>query len=79
MGGIVSGYAPADAKIAAEAIQDVIEYIEVTQLRGGAEGKDWRDYPKWKALQARAGKALLKVHKPEADPIPTFDPLDLDP
>ena len=32
----------------------------------------------WKALQARAGKALLKVHKPEAEAIPEFDSLDLD-
>lgn len=30
------------------------------------------------ALQARAGKALLKVHQPESAPIPGFDPLDLD-
>ena len=32
----------------------------------------------WKALQARAGKVLLKVYKPGAAPIPEFDPLDLD-
>lgn len=72
------GYNPKDAKIAAQALEDVIEYIEVTQLRGGAKGKDYREYPKWKALQARAGKVLLEVHQPEAEPIPTFDSLDFD-
>ena len=68
----------ADGKIAAKSLQDVIEYIEVTQLRGGVAGKDFRYYPAWKALQARAGKVLLKVHKPEEAPIDGFDPLELD-
>ncbi|MBT8038215.1 MAG: HEAT repeat domain-containing protein [Verrucomicrobiae bacterium] len=68
----------ADGKIAAKSLQDVIEYIEVTQLRGGVSGKDYRDYPKWKGLQARAGKVLLKVHQPEAAPIEGFDPMELD-
>ena len=36
------------------------------------------NYLGWKALQARAGKVLLKVHKPDTAPIPTFDPLELD-
>ncbi len=71
---------PADAKIAAKALQDVIEYIEVTRLRGGVQAHMDKDenYPMWKALQARAGKALLKVHKPETAPIQGFDPLDLE-
>ena len=56
----------------------MIEYIEVTQLRGGVEGKDFREYPRWKALQARAGKLLLKFYQPEAARIPEFDPLDLE-
>jgi HEAT repeat protein len=68
----------ADGKIAAKSLQDVIEYIEVTQLRGGVAGKDFRDYPVWKLLQSRAGKVLLKVHKPELAPIDGFDALDLD-
>lgn len=70
----------ADAAIATKALQDVIEYIEVTRLRGGMEKHMDKDdkYVEWKALQARAGKALLKVHKPGADPIPGFDPLELD-
>lgn len=71
-------YSSEDSKVAAEAIRNVIEYIEVTYLRGGPEGKDFRVYPKWKAMQARAGKALLKVHKPEKEAIPTFDPLEFE-
>ena len=71
---------PADAKIAAKSLQDVIEYIEVTRLRGGVAAHMDKDdkYTVWKALQARAGKVLLKVHKPEEAPIPGFDPLELD-
>jgi hypothetical protein len=71
---------PSDAKIAAKALQDVIEYIEVTRLRGGIKAHMNKDdnYPGWKALQARAGKVLLKVHKPGEAPIPGFDTLDLD-
>ena len=70
-----------DSKIAAKAIRDVIEYMEVTHLRGGptAHMKVQDNYYGWKALQARAGKVLLKIHKPEEAPIPEFDPLDLDP
>ena len=72
---------PADAKIAAKSLQDVIEYIEVTRLRGGVSAHMNKEdnYTVWKTLQARAGKALLKVHQPETAPIPGFDPLDLDP
>ena len=40
-------------------------------------GKDDK-YTEWKALQARAGKSLLKFHNPETAPIPTFDSLDID-
>lgn len=71
---------PADAKIAAETLRHLIEYIEVSHLRGGIKahmGKDDK-YTEWKSLQARAGKSLLKFHKPETAPIPTFDGLDLD-
>jgi hypothetical protein len=71
---------PADAKIAAKALQDVIEYIEITRLRGGIKAHMSKDdrYTEWKLLQARAGKVLLKFHKPDAAPIPGFDPLDLE-
>ena len=70
---------PADGKIAAKALQDVIEYIEVTRLRGGIKAHMDKDdnYTGWKALQARAGKVLLKVHQPESAPIPGFDPHEL--
>jgi hypothetical protein len=70
-----------DSKIAAKAIRDVIEYIEVSHLRGGptAHMRKEDKYYEWKALQARAGKVLLKIHQPEKAPIPEFDPLDLDP
>ena len=71
-------YSTEDSKVAADALRNVIEYIEVTYLRGGPAGKDFRVYPIWKAMQARAGKALLKVHKPEAAPIPSFDPLEFE-
>ena len=55
--------------------------MEVTHLRGGptAHMKKEDKYYVWRALQARAGKVLLKIHKPEEAPIPEFDPLDLDP
>jgi hypothetical protein len=58
----------------------VIEYIEVTRLRGGPQAHMDREdnYVGWKALQARAGKTLLKIHKPGAAPIPGFDSLELD-
>ena len=74
--GMTRTLSPADAKIAAKALQDVIEYIEVTHLRGGAAAhmKKEDNYAEWKALQARAGKALLKVHQPENAPIPDLRP-----
>jgi HEAT repeat protein len=71
---------PDDRKIAVEAVRSAIEYIEVTRLRGGPEARMGKDdnYAQWRALQARAGKALLQIHKPESAPIPTLDPLLLD-
>lgn len=69
---------PADAAIVAQALRDVMEYLEVTVLRGGPDGKDFREYPVAKALQARAGQALVKVHKPEAAPIQGFQGIDID-
>ncbi len=70
-----------DKQIAVKALRDLIEYIEVAHLRGGPEAhmRKIDDYPGWKARQARAGKAMLKFHQPEKDPIPGFDPLLLDP
>ena len=71
---------PTDSKIAAQTLKDVIEYMEVTYLRGGVKAHMDKDdkYTEWKALQARAGSVLLKIHKPETAPIPSFDGLDLD-
>jgi len=72
-----------DSQIASEVLADVIEYIEVTHLRGGMTEQvvDWREsmgYMEWKGLQARAGQALLKFHKPKDSAIPEFDDIDLD-
>ena len=69
---------PSDSAVVAQALRDVMEYLEVTVLRGGPDGKDFREYPVAKALQARAGQALVKVHKPEAAPIQGFQGLDID-
>jgi hypothetical protein len=71
---------PKDADIAAKAIRDVMEYMEVTHLRGGptAHMRKEDKYVEWQALQARAGKALLKVKQPGRAPIPGFNDLDLD-
>ncbi len=78
--GLGDDLTPADRAVAVEAVRNVIEFIEVTRLRGGAEANMDKDdnYAEWKALQARAGKALLEIHQPETAPIPTFDPLLLD-
>jgi len=69
-----------EAQIAADALAQVIEYIEVTRLRGGMAAHMDKDdrYLEWKEIQARAGKALVKVHKPQKAPIPTFDDMQLD-
>jgi tetratricopeptide (TPR) repeat protein len=72
-----------DSQLASEVLAEVIEYIEVTHLRGGMTEQvdDWRKamgYTEWKGLQARAGQALLKFHKPKESAIPTFDDIDLD-
>jgi hypothetical protein len=71
---------PSDSEVAVKAVRDVIEYIEVTHLRGGVQAHMDKEsnYVAWKDIQARAGKALLKLHQPEKAPIPDFDPLDLD-
>ena len=60
-----------------------MEKLGGTRLRGGMRGqreawREWRAYMEWKGLQARAGQALLKVHKPKEAASPTFDDIDLD-
>jgi HEAT repeat protein len=67
-----------ESKRTGDVLSQVIEYIEVTHLRGGPAGKHPKIYPIWKDYQARAGKALLKLHKPKAAAIPAFDDSDLD-
>ncbi|MFZ9935499.1 MAG: DUF6288 domain-containing protein [Luteolibacter sp.] len=70
-----------DNQIAVKALRDVMEYMEVVHLRGGPTAHMDKDdnYVGWKALQARAGKAMLKIHQPDKAPIPTIDPLLFDP
>jgi hypothetical protein len=69
-----------ERKLAAEALAGVIEYIEVRYLRGGPSAHMSKEdnYGEWKTLQAQAGKAMLKVHKPKAAAIPSFDNRELD-
>jgi hypothetical protein len=80
----LSGASAADRKLATAALIDTIEFIEVTQLRGGAlerlkkDPSGYKAYPMWKALSAQAGKNLLKLDKPEDTPLPEFGDLDLD-
>jgi len=80
----LSGASAADRKLGAAALIDTIEFIEVTQLRGGVQErlkidpKAYATYPIWKALSAQAGKNLLKLDKPEKAPLPDFNDLDLD-
>ncbi|HEX5791210.1 MAG TPA: DUF6288 domain-containing protein [Luteolibacter sp.] len=68
----------AENKLALEVIQNVIEYIEVTHLRGGVQEHMSYQYPVWKALQTRAGKVMLRLHQPEKAPIKGFDRLELE-
>ena len=75
---------PADRKLAAAALIDTIEFIEVTYLRGGVEAVLKKDkyaqgaYARWKSLSAQAGKNLLKLDNPGKPPIGEFNDLDLD-
>lgn len=63
----------------------MIEFIEVTYIRGTAEDyvKKTKDeqmaYMRWKSISAQAGKNLLKLtQNKEPDPLPEFDDTDLD-
>lgn len=67
-----------ETKVALDAIRNVIEYIEVTHLRGGVKANMSYQYPIWKSLQARAGQVMLKLHQPEKTPIEGFTPLQID-
>jgi hypothetical protein len=72
-----------EAEVATEVLAKVVEFIEVTQLRGGAKAHMQTKeaiyaYAMWKGLQGRAGKVLLKFHNPKKGAIPQFDDTDLD-
>lgn len=80
----LTGTTVADRKLAESALIDTIEFIEVTQLRGGAtermakDPQGYKSYPMWKALAAQAGKNLIKLSKPGKEPLPEFNDNDLD-
>jgi hypothetical protein len=75
---------PADRELAAAALIDTIEFIEVTYLRGGISAVMKKDksaqgaYARWKSLSAQAGKNLLKLGDPDEPAIGEFNDLDLD-
>jgi len=74
----------ADRRLAVAALIDTIEFIEVTQIRGGVAAamkkrKEARAaYAIWKNLSAQAGRNLLKLDQPGKVPLPEFNDLDLD-
>jgi hypothetical protein len=68
----------AEKAVAADALTGVIEYIEVTKLRGGPMAHVEDNYAGWKETQSQAGKVLLKIHKPKEAAIPKLDDKDLD-
>ena len=73
-----------DRAFAESALVDVIEFIEVTYIRGTAEDyvlkskEEQMRYMQWKTISAQAGKNLLKLtQSKEPEPLPEFDDLDL--
>jgi hypothetical protein len=73
----------ADASIAREVVTQLVEYIEVAHLRGGAAKhvKGWRDasgYAEWKAMQSRAAALLLSLGDTTETDTPSLDDPDLD-
>jgi HEAT repeat protein len=71
---------PKDVKLAVETLTQVMEFIEVTYLRGGLsrDSQELLGYTLWRQRQADAGRALNKLHKPEKAAIPDIDDMDLD-
>lgn len=67
-------------ELATEILTQVVEYIEVTYLRGGMADSSLKpmDYVRWKNLQTRAAQELLRFHDPKATPIEEFDDIQLD-
>jgi len=73
----------ADARLAREVVTQLIEYIEVKHLRGGADKhvKDWRQasgYAAWKGMQSRAAAILLTLGDTKEADTPSLDDPDLD-
>ena len=66
-------------ELATEVLTEVIEYVEVTYLRGGITGSGLKPelYLRWQSLQVRAAKELLRFHNPEEDPIEEFVDIEL--
>ena len=66
-------------ELATEVLTEVIEYVEVTYLRGGITGSGLKPelYLRWQSLQVRAAKELLRFHNPEEDPIEEFEDIEL--
>ncbi len=74
-----------DRQLAESVLVDVIEFIEVTYIRGTSadfvkKSKDEQMlYLSWKMISAQAGKNLLKLtEQKEPAPLPEFDDRDLD-
>jgi hypothetical protein len=73
----------ADSRLAREVVTQLIEYIEVKHLRGGADKhvKDWRQaagYAAWKGLQSRAAAILLSLGGTQEADVPSLEDPDLD-
>jgi HEAT repeat protein len=73
----------ADTRLAREVVAQLIEYIEVKHLRGGADThvKEWRQargYAQWKAMQSRAAAILLTLGDTREADVPGLDDPDLD-
>lgn len=73
----------ADARLAREVVTQLIEFIEVQHLRGGADKhvKEWRQaagYAEWKAMQSRAAAILLTLGDTQEAHTPSLDNPDLD-
>ena len=73
----------ADARLAREVVTQLIEYIEVQHLRGGADKhvKEWRQaagYAEWKGMQSRAAAILLTLGDTQEADVPSIDDPDLD-
>jgi len=73
-----------DRRMAEQALIDVIEFIEVTYIRGDATDRvamsrdEQRAYIQWRIISQEAGRNLLQIARPQEAPLPEFDDSDLD-